>query len=195
MISVILPTIGRPTLQRAIDSVHAQDTKEEVELLTELGAPPFSIPNLCKSRNKMASKAKGEWLAFLDDDDYWLPNHLSVLSDDYNVSISSCQHLLNGTPESMLTVLERGASYAGSGICIRKDLFDSVGGFDEDVEHSDFWTLLIKVLPNKLLINKTSTWYRDMSPGFHLGQVRSNKQVVAERLQWLSEFRNKSNLT
>lgn len=97
-VSVVIPTRDRPRmLERAVASVVGQDYPGELECLvvfdgtdrglvdTEL-PPRRSLrvlsndrtPGLAGSRNCGALGARGELLAFLDDDDEWLPRKLSV---------------------------------------------------------------------------------------------------------------------
>ena len=96
LVSVIIPTLDRPKLLlRAVDSVLRQ-THQEIEIIVVVDAPdPDTISAVqsrddCRlqllvnpdpstaagARNAGADHAMGEWLAFLDDDDEWLPNKL-----------------------------------------------------------------------------------------------------------------------
>lgn len=70
-ISVIIPTVGRPTLAAAIESCEGAD-----ELVV--------MPNLdgdlgYKARNEGMAKAVGTHLAFLDDDDVFLPGAIDAM--------------------------------------------------------------------------------------------------------------------
>lgn len=95
-VSVVIPTFGRPELlKRAIDSVLAQTMSDlEVIVVNDGDDPPTIavLKSIADSRlryivhetNKGAGFARdtgadaslGEWVAFLDDDDEWLPEKL-----------------------------------------------------------------------------------------------------------------------
>jgi glycosyltransferase involved in cell wall biosynthesis len=96
LVSVVIPTRDRPKLLlRAIDSVLRQ-THREIEVVVVADGPDPETVSAVQSvddprlqlflnpypstaagaRNAGADRAKGEWIAFLDDDDEWLPNKL-----------------------------------------------------------------------------------------------------------------------
>ncbi|MGR3278643.1 glycosyltransferase family 2 protein [Acaryochloris marina NIES-2412] len=96
LISTIIPTQNRPSLIiRAIDSVLAQ-TFSALEAIVIIDGPdPVTSQKLSSiedprvrviqlsvgkggagARNHGVSQARGEWIAFLDDDDEWLPTKL-----------------------------------------------------------------------------------------------------------------------
>ena len=102
--STIIPTIGRPALQRAVESVLAQDLPAsalEVIVVNDSGVPlpeadwqsskQVQIINTNRrersiARNTGAAAAKGQFLHFLDDDDWLFPNVYQYLEKLSNAS-------------------------------------------------------------------------------------------------------------
>ena len=82
-VSVVIPTCDRPDLLRlAVESVRRQ-TYQDFELIVE--DDTVTRRGASATRNLGAARATGRWLAFLDDDDVWLPHKLTrqmaVLAD------------------------------------------------------------------------------------------------------------------
>lgn len=109
--SVIIPTVGRQTLTRAVESVLSQSlpaSEVEVIVVNDSGLPVpeadwqkserVQIINTNRrersvARNTGASIAKGEFLQFLDDDDWLAPDALQHL---WNLSRTSHARWLYG---------------------------------------------------------------------------------------------------
>jgi len=96
-LSVIIPVHNRQKLaERALRSALSQDVHGmEVLVVDDCSEPPFQLPGDLASdrrvsvlrneanlgaggaRNVGVTAAQGEWIAFLDSDDYWLPDTLA----------------------------------------------------------------------------------------------------------------------
>lgn len=96
LVSVVIPTYKRPDLVlQAVKSVLAQTFRDfEIVVvidggdsvtsaaLESLGCPHLKVLSLnsrvggSRARNEGVQYARGEWIAFLDDDDMWLPEKL-----------------------------------------------------------------------------------------------------------------------
>src|SRR5690242_16188801 len=96
-VTVVIPTHNRPALmRRALSSVLAQDYAGGIEVIVvfDRSEPEYSLerdatsrrvrvlsnsrtPGLAGSRNTGILAATSDYVAFLDDDDVWLPSKLA----------------------------------------------------------------------------------------------------------------------
>jgi glycosyltransferase involved in cell wall biosynthesis len=101
LISVVLPSYNRAgTLPRAVASVLQQDYRElelivvddassddSAQALAAIADPRLRTLRLARNsgpsaaRNRGVEEARGEWVAFHDSDDEWLPGHLRRLAE------------------------------------------------------------------------------------------------------------------
>lgn len=99
LFSIIIPAFQRPKqLARAIESIELQDFQDwELIVVDDGSQPPLAFKQYLNNerihffrqenagpaaaRKQGLSKAHGRYFCLLDDDDYFLPNHLSTLAD------------------------------------------------------------------------------------------------------------------
>lgn len=182
LVSVIIPTHNRVvSLKRAIESVLNQTRKpDEVIIVDDLNdattkelCEQFSADNVIyisniegrgasASRNLGALKAKSEFVAFLDDDDIWLPEKLEqqcALIDKKNLDVCFSQLLIKyentdisyptsakNLPNPKTEILME--NYIGATISsvIRRSVFLAVDGFDETIRAREEYDLWIKLI-------------------------------------------------
>lgn len=131
---IILPTIGRDSLKAAIDSVIAQSyTEWNLWIMSNQGSVSWTtnlddriIPyNLfddgkqyvpdwgAASRNIGIRSGINDWIAYIDDDDEWLPHHLETIVsviEDHNMVRTAGQSFMmrHRSPRSSKRVRKMG---------------------------------------------------------------------------------------
>lgn len=82
LVTVVIPTIKprKQLLRRAVNSVMAQNMKEYPPPLIEI-AHDLDHDGAALTRNRALLNVRTPWVAFLDDDDFFLPHHLASLLD------------------------------------------------------------------------------------------------------------------
>ena len=183
-VSVIIPTFNRvELLERAIQSVVSQ-TFQDYEIIVVQNGPTESSKSIAdqfsqngilihylydpiqggaNARNKGVLAAKGDYVAFLDDDDEWLPQKLSeqvsFLEQSSDVSLVSCRALrikedgsvdvIPPDPASYLTyktlILEGTVIPSLSSVMIRRECFDKVGLFNTAFLISDDHEFFLRI--------------------------------------------------
>lgn len=123
------------------------------------------------ARNHGARVATGEWLAFLDSDDTWLPDKTRVQLDFHQrhpeiqvsqtgevwirngVRVNPCKHHAKPRGDIFIASLER-CLVSPSAVMLRRHSFLEAGGFDESLpvcEDYDLWLRLGRRLPFGLI--------------------------------------------
>jgi glycosyltransferase involved in cell wall biosynthesis len=124
-----------------------------------------SQPNggVARARNEGARVATGEWLAFLDADDLWLPDKLErqlgladpgtswIYSDRFNFGsregVPEVQSEITAMYEGdvFTALLVEGNFISSSTVIVRKEIFDRAGGYCENLRGTEDWDLWIRV--------------------------------------------------
>ena len=186
LVSVIIPVYNSAKyIADAIDSALAQtyknyeiivvddgstdNTKEIVTQYTIRHTPYVKYiyqenKGLSGARNTGIKNAKGEFIAFLDADDIWLPEkleHQIKFMDSDNVGIVGCSgYTINEKGEILdnfinknypnksllLNVLNmKNVVSGGSEALVRKKCFDVMGIFDENLRSSEDWDMWLRI--------------------------------------------------
>ena len=175
LVSVVIPSYNRAhLLLKTIESVlmqriasleivvaddgstdNTKDIIKQLQLIYPFVSYVENAVNLgeAAARNLGIKNAKGKYLAFLDSDDEWLENKLSLQIDflEKNFSeydaVATNYYLVdsNGQKEEVvswfpkkpltsLNLLKYGCNVSfGSTVCVRRDVFDSIGFLDESL--------------------------------------------------------------
>jgi glycosyltransferase involved in cell wall biosynthesis len=185
-VSVVIPAYNAAwCVAKAIDSVLAQDFTDREVIVVNDGSTDDTAavlatygdalrvidkPNggMSSARNAGIAQARGEFIAFLDADDWWLPGKLSrqveLMRSRPELGFTSTAarvvdpegRLLNlwtcdrADRPILLSLFASNAGIAGgsSALMVRRDLLARVGGYDEGlggVEDGDLWMRLAAV--------------------------------------------------
>ena len=183
LVSVIIPTYNRAALVcRAIDSVLAQTfTDYEIIVVDDAGSDNTeevlsarykekivyikkqNNEGLSAARNTGIKAAQGTYIAFLDDDDEWLPEKLrlqiQVLQQYTDSGLVYCGYtqvagdgaiIRQIRPEKKGFILpdlleDNYIAGSASAVLIKKDVLDKVGYFDETLTACEDWDLWIRI--------------------------------------------------
>ncbi|WP_051296499.1 glycosyltransferase [Anaeroarcus burkinensis] len=193
VVSVVIPTYNSAAfLKKAVKSVLQQtfinfeiliidncstdDTDAVIDSFTDLRIKCFKIQNegvIAASRNLGIQKAKGEWIAFLDADDFWYPDKLSICLANCGKECDVVRHRLltrrNGVAWKKTIVkrkktiefeelLYEGNCLPTSAMMVRRSVLMEVGAFSEkkcfvSVEDYELWLRLARKHKKICLIN------------------------------------------
>ena len=120
-VSIIIPAYNSKYLGEALGSIFDQTYRNFEVIVVDDGSPGTAVREICEgfpevryirqanagpsvARNLGVGEAKGNWIAFLDDDDIWLPKKLekqmtllATLPDDGNLGlIYTGQYMFDG---------------------------------------------------------------------------------------------------
>jgi len=215
LVSVIIPTYNyEQYLARTIKSVLKQTYKNIEIIICDDGSTDNTREIIKKfkhhkkircyyqsnqgpasARNLGIKKAKGEFIAFLDSDDYWLPKkiekQLKIFTKNKQIGLVYCFHYW--VNEKGKITGKKKKSYRGdiwqdllqgnlvvgssSATVVKKECFDKIGLFDESLKSCEDWDMWLRIarvyqidLIPELLVKITQ----------HQGQLGNKKLKLAK---------------
>jgi len=214
-VSVIIPAYNaEKTILDTIKSVENQSfsnfeiivindgsTDKTLELISDLGDPRikiFSYANggLSTARNRGISRAKGEFIAFLDADDLWTSDKLELqmqaLCENPEAAVAYSwtlvmdedgQHLSSGVSASFegdvyQHLLVGNFVASGSNVMLHRRVIEMVGDFDPELKSSEDWDYWLRAAPHFsfVVVPKSQVLYRQSS------------RAMSANIQWMEEF-------
>ena len=188
LVSVIIPTFNHANLLgKALESVINQtygnweaivvdnqstdETNQVIGKFKNSRIQYLKISNggiIAKSRNLGINNSKGEWIAFLDSDDWWTKDKLEICLKNVDEKIDFIYHKLEIIYDNansyfktkknigrqlnkpiledlLISEIKNGNAIGNSSVVVRKDILDKIGGISENkkmVASEDFNTWL-----------------------------------------------------
>jgi glycosyltransferase involved in cell wall biosynthesis len=184
-VTVVVPAWNTSSvLAEALDSIRAQtfrdfevlvvddgSTDDTARVAERYGAEDSRFRLICRShagvssaRNTAVAEARGEWIAFLDADDVWLPpkldRQLALLEQDPAADLLYTNFLLWDGSRDLGVVFEPGAVLPEgnplqalisscfllpSTVMVRRELLLEIGGFDPAFHPAEDWDLWLRL--------------------------------------------------
>lgn len=203
LVSVVIPTYNHAHfLGRALQSVldqtysnweiivvdnHSQDDTDEV--MRRFADPRIALLKvhnkgvIAASRNMGIRAARGEWIALLDSDDWWMPNKLQTCLEGNN-DADLIYHDLKIVREKsgafqrkiikswqvkkpvLIDLMVNGNAIANSSVVVRKSLLDQIGGLNENpamvaAEDYNAWLKIARITENFCYIREALGYYME----------------------------------
>jgi len=222
-ISVIIPVYnGEKTIKQTVESVLNQTFKdfelliindgsqdatlEIIQAINDERIQVFSYQNsgVSASRNRALTKAKGEFISFIDADDLWTPNKLELqlkaLQDNPQAAVAyswsdwideSGQFLRSGghitvNGKAYEKLLLRDFIESGSNPLIRKQALDEVGYFEQSVTPAEDWDMWLRLAARYefVTVEVPQILYRisPNSASFNIVKMEAGSLKVIERV-------------
>ncbi|EGK13935.1 glycosyltransferase [Psychrobacter sanguinis] len=223
-----MPTYNRPELlKRAVESVLNQDYKN-IELIIVDDRSTDHTPDYlmqisqedsrvkyfinkensgaCVSRNRAIFAAKGEFITGLDDDDYFLPNHISSLvhfwmkNKDDNIALYTNVYVQKKKKKVKIKKLNTCkykdllcGNWIGNQLFTRTAYLQNINGFDESLpawQDLECWYRLLKYYDSEARLVSNYSYLVDISHPHE--RITSNK--IDSIFEAYKYFCNKHNL-
>ena len=198
-----------------VDNHSTDDTEKILSKFNDNRIKYLKINNngiIAKSRNFGIKEAKGEWIAFLDSDDWWTKDKLEICFKDINENVDFIYHnleIIDGKSKLffnrkkfkgrqlnkpilknlLLGVIKEGNAIGNSSAIVRKHLMVKIGGISENknlVASEDYntWLKIAQITDKFKYINK--------SLGFYLihGASSQKKNLSIPHRQAVNDFMN-----
>jgi len=169
-----------------VDNYSSDDTDE---VLSSFNDPRISLVkvnnegSIAVSRNIILNKSQGEWVAFLDSDDWWTLDKLEKCSKYFREDIDLIYHNLIVINENkkiiqkeinksrklkkpvLQDLLINGNTIATSSVVVRRSILDKVKGMNESkemlgIEDFNTWLKISQITDGFKLVSKNLGFYR-----------------------------------
>ena len=224
LVSIVIPTYNHAkfiskALKSVIDQTYEnweaiiidnESVDETYKLINNFNDPRikyFKISNdgvIAKSRNLGIKEAKGDWIAFLDSDDWWTKDKLEVCLSKISKNVDFIYHaheyvnksksffkkkIIRGRQlkkpilnDLLIGTITKGTQISNSSVIVRKNILIKIGGLNENKilvgsDDYDTWLRIAQITDQFLYINKKLSFYL-----VHNANTSSKDMSIPQRL-------------
>jgi glycosyltransferase involved in cell wall biosynthesis len=202
LVSIVIPTYNYANyLSRALQSILDQtyenwevividnhstdDTSKVINRYKDPRIKYLKISNygvIAKSRNVGILAAKGQWIAFLDSDDWWVADKLRTCAEHFNKQVDLIYHDLEIMRSKrqffkrklvktrklkksvLIDLLVNGNAFGNSSVIVRKKMLEKIGLIEESkdlvaVEDYNTWLKIANLTDQFLYLPKRLGYY------------------------------------
>jgi glycosyltransferase involved in cell wall biosynthesis len=230
IVSIVIPTynhakfIGK-ALQSIIDQTYknwetividnnsTDDTDKVINQYNDPRIKYLKINNdgvIAKSRNLGIKEAKGEWIAFLDSDDWWTKDKLEVCLSKICKNVDFIHHATEYVNKSksfltkkiikgrefkkpilndlLIGTITKGSQISNSSVIVRKNILIKIGGLNENKilvgsDDYDTWLRIAQITDQFLYVNKKLSYVL-----FHDARTSNKKDMSIPQRLVITDF-------
>ncbi|MDC3356056.1 glycosyltransferase [Candidatus Pelagibacter ubique] len=190
-----------------IDNESVDETYKLINNFNDSRIKYFKISNdgvIAKSRNLGIKEAKGDWVAFLDSDDWWTKDKLEVCFSKITKDVDFIYHaheyvnksksffkkkIIKGRQlkkpilnDLLIGTITKGSQISNSSVIVRKNILIKIGGLNENKilvgsDDYDTWLRIAQITDQFLYINKKLSFYL-----VHNANTSSKDMSIPQRL-------------
>jgi len=191
-----------------IDNNSTDDTDKVINQYNDTRIKYLKINNngvIAKSRNLGIKEAKGEWIAFLDSDDWWTNDKLEVCLSKIDKDVDFIHHSYEYVNKSkfffkkkiikgrelkkpilndlLIGSITKGTQISNSSVIVRKNILLKIGGLNENkilvgADDYDTWLRIAQITEQFLYVNKKLGYYL-----FHNSNTQKKRDMsIPQRL-------------
>ena len=190
-----------------IDNESVDETYKLINNFNDSRIKYFKISNdgvIAKSRNLGIKEAKGDWVAFLDSDDWWTKDKLEVCFSKITKDVDFIYHaheyvnksksffkkkIIKGRQlkkpilnDLLIGTITKGSQISNSSVIVRKNILIKIGGLNENKilvgsDDCDTWLRIAQITDQFLYINKKLSFYL-----VHNANTSSKDMSIPQRL-------------
>ena len=182
-IDYIIPTIGRDSIEKTKDSINNENIDSNILICsTEKSAG--------ENRNKCLEKIRteGDWIVFVDDDDYLNKGHSTALDKNKNFDIVVLRMNQQGRviPNPQINELRKGN--VGINFALKTSFYLKYKYLFDNKGHEEDWRFLEQHLNHTKNVKITESIYYMAPNSHHLNSDNADKSAENEAFQMPKKF-------